>query len=58
MDQILGGGSSVIDLSKSFVGRNPNDLIVNSVDAHPNAQINREVANIVLDRIFWLVTPV
>ena len=41
-------GVAALDLAPYFEGRNPDDLIVNRMDAHPNERANAEVAE-----LFW-----
>ena len=38
-----------LDLGKHFSGRNPESLIVNKLDAHPNADVNAEVAQLLYE---------
>lgn len=42
----------VLDVSELVVGRDPADITVNPVDAHPNEVIHREVA----EHLYWLMT--
>jgi len=45
-DYLSGKGIIAIDLSKLFEKRNSNELVVNSMDAHPNEVIHAEVAQL------------
>jgi hypothetical protein len=41
-------GVPSLDLSVHFEGRDPRDLVVNGVDAHPNEAVHREVAGLLV----------
>jgi hypothetical protein len=40
-----------LDLARHFEGRDPADLVVNPMDAHPNERIHREVARLIHERL-------
>lgn len=44
-------GVTIIDLTEYFKDRSPRSLVVNPMDAHPNEQINAEVAEILFQRL-------
>ncbi len=44
---------TVIDLAPIFSGRDPSELIVHSMDAHPNERVHREVAEVIWKRGEW-----
>jgi hypothetical protein len=44
-------GAEVLDLGAQFAGRAPKELIVNSQDAHPNAAVHAEIADLILGRL-------
>jgi len=46
-----GEGAEVVDLAERFAGRAPEDLVVSAQDAHPNAVVHAEVADLVLRRL-------
>ena len=46
-------GVEVLDLAPVFAGRSPSDLIVHSMDAHPNARVHREVAELLWKTGSW-----
>ena len=46
-------GVTVIDLAPIFSGRDPSELIVHSMDAHPNERVHREVAEVIWKRGEW-----
>ncbi len=44
-------GVEALDLTPKFMNRQPNDLIVNRMDAHPNEQVNAEVGDILFQEM-------
>ncbi|MFZ5425834.1 MAG: GDSL-type esterase/lipase family protein [Thermodesulfobacteriota bacterium] len=44
-------GAEVIDLTPVFAGRNPRDLVVNGLDAHPNEAVHKEVGELLAKRL-------
>lgn len=44
-------GNKVLDLTKHFRGRNAEDLVVNSMDAHPNEKVHAEVAQLLYEML-------
>jgi hypothetical protein len=42
---------SVIDLDTILSGRNPRELIVQPLDGHPSAELHKEVANLLFERV-------
>ena len=51
VDFLEGEGVKVIDLTRYFSGRDPDSLIVNSMDPHPNVKANAEVAQLLYDAL-------
>jgi hypothetical protein len=43
---------AVLDVGELLAGRNPGDTMINSVDAHPNEAVNREVA----EHLYQMIT--
>jgi len=43
----------VIDLTTHLRGREPKDLIVSTMDPHPNKETNKEVADLVYKSLSW-----
>ena len=46
---LRGKNVPVLDLTAVLAGREPSDLIVNSLDEHPNESVHREIAELLLD---------
>jgi hypothetical protein len=46
-------GVDVIDLAPVLAGREPSELIVHSMDAHPNERVHREVAELIWKSRDW-----
>lgn len=44
-------GVPALDLAPAFLGRKPADLVVNSLDAHPNEATHREVGELIAARL-------
>jgi hypothetical protein len=44
-------GVDVLDLTPVLSGRDPASLIVNRFDGHPNVELNREAAALLLERL-------
>ena len=46
-----------IDLTSIFEGRHPKDLVVNSMDGHPNVRVNSEVGNLIFEELGFADQP-
>ena len=46
-------GVKAFDLAPIFAGRDPSELIVHSMDAHPNERVHREVAELIWKEGGW-----
>jgi len=51
VDFFKGNNIDCIDLAEMLSGRDPNDIIINNLDGHPNEKLNREIADILLTKI-------
>ncbi|MFC2173979.1 hypothetical protein ACFLU6_15355, partial [Acidobacteriota bacterium] len=45
-------GVRAIDFGARLEGRDPMGLVVNSVDAHPNVALQKEIAQILMNEVF------
>lgn len=43
---------TVIDLTDKLIGRNPQELIVNSFDSHPSVKLHKEIANLLVEYVY------
>lgn len=44
-------GVSVLDMTKILEGRDPSELVVNALDCHPNEDVHREVARLLVPHL-------